>query len=210
MTTLEASLLTGGLTGLLTLAGVVATLIIQGRQQRGLAQDERMWSRRAETYVAMLQYQGSGMAEGYITAATAREWAVRDELTAKAAAFASDEVRNLWQQSALASLALQEYVDEAWPQLTTNAEWTAIEDKAEQDPEFRRFCQASTQASKQLAEQIRAELDIGRPGRPRRRQGQNQGSLPASFKGNPAGQLPPAGPESTTKSRPETPSGQLR
>jgi hypothetical protein len=121
MTALEATLLTAGLTGFFTLAGVVVTYLLQGRQQRALAQDERMWSRRAETYVDMLQYQGSGMVEGYIEAATDREWAVRDELTAKAAGVASDEVRELWQQSALANLALQSYFDEEWPELTVGA-----------------------------------------------------------------------------------------
>lgn len=69
-----------------------------------------MWDRRAEMFVAMLQYQGSGMVEGDIEAATAQEWAVRDELTAKAAAFASDEVRDLWQESAWANRGLQQYV----------------------------------------------------------------------------------------------------
>ena len=210
MTTLEAGLLTGGLGGLISLASVVFTLVVQGRQQRGLARDERMWSRRAETYVTLLQYQGSGMAEGYVTAATAREWAVMDELTAKAAAFASDEVRNLWQQSALASLALGEYVGEQWPQLTAGADWMATEDAAEMDPQFRSFRQASTHASKQLAEQIRAELDVGRRGRPRSRQGHMQQSMPASVTGNPAGQMPPAGPEEAAKSLPETLPVQLR
>ena len=87
MTALEATLLAAGLAGFFTLAGVVVTYLLQGRQQRALAQDERMWSRRAETYVDMLQYQGSGMVEGFIESASEREWAVRDQLTAKAAAW---------------------------------------------------------------------------------------------------------------------------
>jgi hypothetical protein len=128
--------------------------------------DEHMWSRQADTYVAMLQYQGSGMVEGYIETATDREWAVRDELMAKAAAFASDEVGDLWQQSAMANLTLQEYVDENWPELTVvGAGVLAIEDATEKDPELRRLRQASAQASKQLAVQIRAELDVARHGR---------------------------------------------
>jgi len=44
------------------------------------------------------------------------ELAIRDELTAKAAAFASDAVRDQWQQSALASHALEEHVSEEWPE----------------------------------------------------------------------------------------------
>jgi hypothetical protein len=211
MTVLEATLLTAGLTGFFTLAGVVVTYLLQGRQQRALAQDERMWSRRAETYVDMLQYQGSGMVEGYIESATDREWAVRDELTAKAAAFASDEVRDLWQQSALANLMLQSYVDEEWTELTGGAGVLAIEDATEKEPELRRLRQASARASKQLAVQIRAELDVARHGRrQQRRQGHSQDNLPASFTSNPAGKLPPAGPESMPKPLPETPPGQLR
>ena len=170
-----------------------------------------MWSRRAETYVDMLQYQGSGMVEGFIETASAREWAIRDELTAKAAAFASDKVRDLWQQSAQANLALQSYVDEEWPELTSvGAGVLAREDALEKDPELRRLHQASDRASEELAVQIRAELDVARNGRRRQhRQGHNQYSLPTSFTSNPAGKLPPAGPESMTKPLPETPPGQL-
>ena len=69
MTTLDASLLTGFLTGFFALAGAFAT----HRLQRTAAQDERMWNRRAETYVSLLQYHGSGMVEGAIETATAPE-----------------------------------------------------------------------------------------------------------------------------------------
>jgi hypothetical protein len=197
------------LTGIFALAGSLITYLVQGRQQRALAQDERLWSRQAETYVAMLQYQGSGMIEGYHGAATAKEWAVRDELTAKAAAFASDEVRKLWQESALASYALNEYVSEEWPQWNGGAEGFAIEDDMEKDPEFRRFRQASTEAGKQLAEQIRTELDIRRRGRRRHsRRGRDQGSLPASSADNPAGKLPSAGSEAVTNQLPPPPPSQ--
>jgi hypothetical protein len=200
MTGLEVGLLTGGLTGLFTLAGVVATYLLQGRQQRALAQDERMWNRRAETYVSLIQYQGSGMAEGDRETATAQEWAVREELTAKAKAFASDEVWDLWQKSARANLALQRYVDEELPELTVGSGWLAIEDKAEEDPELRRLLQASAQAGRQLAARIRAELDVERHRRLRqRRLGRSQDSL-----------LPPAGPDSMAKPLPETPPEQLR
>jgi hypothetical protein len=132
-----------------------------------------MWSRQAETYVAMLQYQSSGMVEGYIETASAQEWAVRD----------------LWQQSALAGVL-------------------ALEDAREKDPELRRLRHAIAQASKRLTVQIRVELDHRR--RQQCRQGRSQGSLPTSFINNPAGKLPPAGPESMTKPLPETPPGQLR
>ena len=57
MTVVLASLLTG----LFTLAAGLSTLFLQGRQQRVAAQDERLWTRRAETYVALLQYQGLGV-----------------------------------------------------------------------------------------------------------------------------------------------------
>jgi hypothetical protein len=52
------------LTGLFTLAAALGTQVLQGRQTRDAAQDDRLWTRRAETYVAMLEYQGSGMQEG--------------------------------------------------------------------------------------------------------------------------------------------------
>jgi hypothetical protein len=163
-----------------------------------------MWSRRADTYVDMLQYQGSGMVEGYIESASAQEWAVRDVLTAKAAAFASDEVWDLFQQSAVAHLALQEYVNDWLPELTSGrTEVLEIEGAKDKDPEFRRLDQARAQASKQLSVQIRAELDVERHRRQQeRRQGHRQDSLPASFTSDPAGKLPPAGPES--KPLPET------
>lgn len=156
MTALEASLLASVLTGFFTLAGAFASNILQ----RSLGQDERMWSRRAETYVALLQYQGSGMVEGQIEAATAPEWAVRDELTAKARAFASNEVLDLWQKSALANLQVQGYAEENHPGTTASSWSWAAEDDAAKDPEMQRLRQASEQAAKQLA---------ANPGRTRRR-----------------------------------------
>jgi hypothetical protein len=193
MAALEASLLSGFLAGLFTLAGALAA----HRLQRSLAQDERMWSRRAETYVSLLQYQGSGMVEGDIESATAPEWNVREELTAKAKAFASDEVLDLWQKSAQANLAVENYVGEQWPELTVSPRSLAAEDEADKDLELQRLRQASAQASKQLAAQIRAELDVARRRRPwQSRQVPSQDSLPASFTSNPPpGKLPPAGPE---------------
>ena len=160
------------LTGLFTLAASLGTLFLQGRQQRGMAQDERLWTRQAETYVALLQYQGSGMVEGYRGPRSAQEWAVVGELTAKAAAFASDVVRELWQQSAQANLALEAYVEEEWPEclIAGGEERLRIEGEMdEKDPEFRRVRQVSDDAEKQLAEQIRVELDVSRQGDPRRR-----------------------------------------
>jgi hypothetical protein len=160
------------LTGLFTLAASLGTLFLQGRQQRGMAQDERLWTRQAETYVALLQYQGSGMVEGYRGPRSAQEWAVVDELTAKAAAFASDVVRELWQQTARANLALDGYVEEERPDygVARGEESLRIEgEMEEEDPEFRRLRQACAEAEKQLAEQIRVELEISRQGDPRRR-----------------------------------------
>jgi len=51
-------------TGVFTLAAAFSTLWLQARHQRDMAQDERLWSRRAETYLALLQYQGMGVIEG--------------------------------------------------------------------------------------------------------------------------------------------------
>jgi hypothetical protein len=160
-------LLVGVLSGLFALAGSLTTLFLQGRQQRAMARDERLWSRRAETYVALLQYQGGGMVEGYRGARTAKEWAVRDELAAKAAAFASDVVRELWQQSASASLNLSDHVSEEWPEwgVAPGDEQDEIEDEMEEDQAFCRLRQASADAGGRLAEQIRAEMDTDRCGR---------------------------------------------
>jgi hypothetical protein len=163
MTVVLASLLTG----LFTLAAGLSTLFLQGRQQRVAAQDERLWTRRAETYVALLQYQGLGVVEGYSGARSAQEWAVVGELTAKASAFASEEVHELWQQSARANLALDAYVEEEHPDclVAVGEERLRIEEKMEEeDPEFRRVRQVSDDAGKQLAERIRAELDVVRQG----------------------------------------------
>ena len=150
--------------GVFTLAAVLTTLMVQGWQQRRQAQDERLWGRRADTYVAMFRYRGSGMVEGYRGAASLEEWEVRDELTAKAGAFASDRVYELWQQSASSHVALQGYIDEEWPQWHgVGEEWRlAVEEEMESDLEFRRLRQARTDVVKQLAEQIRVELDVHR------------------------------------------------
>jgi hypothetical protein len=161
MTAVLASILTG----LFTLSAAMTTLFLQGRHQREMVQDERLWSRRAETYVALLQYQGMGMIEGYQGSATAREFAMRDELTAKAAAFASDALRNQWQQSALASLALEEHVSEGWPEWSAakGAQQLDVEQEMEEDLEFRNLRQAVVDARTRLTAQIRAELRSADP-----------------------------------------------
>lgn len=158
---MTTELLVGVLSGLFALAGSLTTLFLQGRQQRAMSREERLWNRRAETYVALLQYQGGGMVEGYRGARTAKEWAVRDELTAKTAAFASDVVRELWQQSASASLNLSDHVSEEWPEWSAAAgdEQDEIENEMEKDQTFCMLRQASADAGGRLAEQIRAEMD---------------------------------------------------
>ena len=150
------------LTGLFTLAAAGITLFLQERHQLAMAREERLWSRQAETYVALLQYQGSGMIEGY--GGSAEELAIRDELTAKATAFASDVVLKLWQQSALASLALNHYVSEEWPQWSTPdfLERLDIEEEMKEDLDLRRLRQDSSDAGKRLAGRIRAELGSAR------------------------------------------------
>jgi hypothetical protein len=150
------------ITGVFTLLAALMTLAFQGHQQRGQAQDERFWNRRADTYVAMLQYQGSGMLEDFRGAASSAEWLVRDDLTAKASAFASDEVWNLGQQSAQSYSALGEYVQEEWPEWNGGEESLAVEEKMEADREFRSLRQARADAAKRLAEQVRNELDSQR------------------------------------------------
>lgn len=152
--------------GVFALVGALATLMVQGRQQRIQTQDERLWSHRADTYVAMLQYQGSAMLEGYRGGATKEEWSVLGELTAKAEAFASNEVWNLWQESAQRADELEFYVSENWPQWSgvDGQERFGVEEKMERDPEFRKVRQARRDASKKLAERIRVELDVHRRG----------------------------------------------
>jgi hypothetical protein len=185
--------------------GVFATVVgafITQHLQRTAAQDERIWDRRAETYVLLLQHHGSGMVDEDVESATAQEWAVRDELTARAKAFASDEVLSLWQESARANRRLDYYAGENWTELTVaGADWQAVEDASEKDPELRRLRQASEQASKRLAARVRAELDASRRrGRPQRRQRSSQDNSPTSVTGEPPTKLPLPGPETTTKS----------
>lgn len=157
MTTVLVSILTG----LFTLAAALGTQVLQGRQARDSAQDERLWNRRAETYVAMLEFRGSGMLEGYRGGFTAQELAVRDSLTAQAAAFASDEVRARWQASALAHARLQSYLEENWPEAVASGyERPGLEDEMENDSEFRQLRDERSSAEKELGEQIRSELSV--------------------------------------------------
>ena len=120
--------------------------------------DEHLRHLWAKTYIDMLQYQGGGMMEDPPEGATAQEWAVRGELTARAKAFASAEVWELWQKSALAHYAFSDYVSEEWPHWHVGA--YDVEDEMEKDPEFQRLRQAMKEASKQLTERIRVELGV--------------------------------------------------
>lgn len=158
MTAVLASLITG----VFTFAAALIVLFLQQRHQRDLALDARIWDRRAEVYVDLLQYQGQGVIDGYRGPATGREWAVRDELTARAAAFASDAVRDLWQQSARASQVLQEYVRDYYPEWGTAGppENYLLELKMEEDPTFCTYKKHLADASDRLIREIRAELGI--------------------------------------------------
>lgn len=167
---MTAQLLAVILGGLLALAGSLIALLVQGRQQRMLAEDARLWIHRAETYLAVLQYQGPGLVEGYRGPRTASEWAIGDELTAKVAAFATDAVRHLWQQSALASMDLSEYVSEDWPEWSgaDGYERQQVEADMEKNDTFRKLRQASSEAARRLTKQVRAELNTDHHGpRPR-------------------------------------------
>jgi hypothetical protein len=82
-------------------------------------------------------------------------------LTAKVAAFATDKVRKLWQQSAEAALQLDYYCQENWieacvPEASEDEELAA---RMEKDDTFRRLRQAREDTRLRLAEQVRAELD---------------------------------------------------
>jgi hypothetical protein len=158
---MTAQLLTGLLTGVLAIAASVIVLVVQGRQQRSMAQDERLWTRRAETYVSVLRYQGLGMVEWYQGPRGADEWANREELAAKVAAFATDKVAKLWQRSAEAALQLDSYCQEEWPEACTlgASEDEELAARMEKDDTFRRLRQARDDARQRLAEQVRTELD---------------------------------------------------
>lgn len=102
------------------------------------------------------------MLDGYRGGVAKEEQAIRDELTARAAAFASGAVRELWQRSALASAAEEYYVSEAHPDwlAAEGNQWFAVEAEMEQDEELARLREAGAAAGRRLARQIRAELGI--------------------------------------------------
>lgn len=138
--------------------GIAAGVIHGNVMLPAPAQDERLRSMQVDTYVAMLRYKGGGMLEDPPETATAEEWAVRGELMAKAEAFASGEVWELWQKSALAHYAFSDYVSEDWPQWHVGA--YDVEAEMEKDPEFQRLRQVMKEASKQLRQRIQAELGV--------------------------------------------------
>lgn len=151
------------LTGMFTLVAPLMAQSMQGRRERDAAHDDRLWNRRAETYVSMLQFQGSGMIEGYQGSATARELAVREELTARAAAFSSDSVWTLWQTSAKAHMDLQQYVEENWPEATVlgASEDAELDARMHEDPDFLAVEQVLDDAKQRLTRKIRDELTVG-------------------------------------------------
>jgi hypothetical protein len=134
------------LAGAFGVFGTAFGAFITQRGQRTAAQEERVWTRQAETYLLMLQHHGSGMVDEDIETASEAEWAIRDELTAQANAFASDVVLKLWQESARANLRLNSYAEENWTELTVaSATWEAKEDAYASDAEFRGLRQVFTQ-----------------------------------------------------------------
>ncbi|MCU1643107.1 MAG: hypothetical protein JWN03_3382 [Nocardia sp.] len=144
------------------LAGSFGTLVLQARYQRIRAREDRVWSRCAETYIDLLRYQSSGMSEHSETA-TANELAVREDLSAKVAAFASKAVYELWQQSATASLDLEQYIENNhpdWFYADDYFESKRFEAAAEEDEDYRRVRKTKTDAEQKLAERIRKELHV--------------------------------------------------
>jgi len=149
--------------GVLAIAGGIVTSILQRRQAR----EERMWNRRAELYVDLIRYKSGGMVSGYRGPRTQEEWAVVDQLSARAAAFASDAVQELWQDSARASRDLSDYVAEDWPQwnVAQHGEWfdvEDVEDQMEQSATFQEFRRAWDDASRRLIRKIREEIGTHR------------------------------------------------
>jgi hypothetical protein len=156
-------MLTAILAGAFGVFGTVFGAFITQHLQRNAAQEERIWTRQAETYLLMLQHHGSGMVDEDIETATEAEWAIRDELTAQASAFASDVVLRLWRESARANLRLNSYAEENFPELTVaSATWEEKETAYESDAEFRRLRQEVEDTGKRLTARIRAELKTSR------------------------------------------------
>jgi hypothetical protein len=156
-------MVTAILAGAFGVFGTVFGAFITQHLQRNAAQEERIWTRQAETYLLMLQHHGSGMVDEDIETATEAEWAIRDELTAQANAFASEVVLRLWQESARANLRLNSYAEENWPELmVASATWEAKETAYENDAEFRGLRQEVEDTGKRLTARIRAELKTSR------------------------------------------------
>lgn len=143
------------------LIGSFGIFLLQARHQRRMAHEDRLWSRRAETYVELLQHQDAGTTKGKYSGGTitfGRE--VLGGLTAKTTAFASNAVRELWQESSASSIQLSDYVAEIWPEwgVLEPDQIEDLEKKMGEDPEFQRLSKAADVAGRNLADRIRTEL----------------------------------------------------
>lgn len=91
--------------------------------------------------------------------ATSQELAVRDEISAEAAAYASREVLDLWQKSARASWELSEYVMDNWPEFSDeNSDEQAVRRAMEGDTRFSSLRSAREDARRRLSQRVREEL----------------------------------------------------
>lgn len=133
-----ALLLTGGA---LTIAGSVVTTVLTAHFARRSRHDERLWTRRADLYVALSE----------LTPRTGTWF----ELSAAVTAFASKRVRELVEELDEASEVLNDYVHEEYPELM---EASDVEREFHGIPEITRLQRRCEEIRGRLVDRIRKEL----------------------------------------------------
>ncbi|WP_331727007.1 hypothetical protein OG215_41770 (plasmid) [Streptomyces globisporus] len=140
-----------------------AVAISSMRSQRHLAEDGRIWEKRAALYVELLEHQRPYLSADmtpeehlYAGPRDDEEHALLRSLTARSDAFASRDVRDRWRVAMRAILDL-----DTW--------FSSVSDPMRPTPEESRRATALSQAREaaldKLRDQIRSELHTDRPHR---------------------------------------------
>lgn len=152
--------------GVLTLVGSVGAVSLQARHQRKQARDKDLWDRRVSLYLDLLAHLSGRVSFaadsdqfliGY-GPKTAEDYQLRQELRARVALFASEEIRDLWGRAADAALHLAAETFEGG-----HAEQfygRVIIPETSDDPEYTRHLEVEKRTRERLISRLRAELEV--------------------------------------------------
>ncbi|WP_406505379.1 hypothetical protein [Streptomyces sp. NBC_01602] len=152
--------------GFLSLAGSFGAVSLQARHQRNQTRAKDLWDRRAGLYLDLLTHLSGKVSLasdsnpfliGYGPRST-EDYQLRQQLHARVALFASQEVRDLWSNAADEALFLAAETVEGGHQDRYGDRYLTPDPS--RNPEYARLATPAEDARAKLVERLRAELAV--------------------------------------------------